>query len=155
MVRGCSKIVFRHHIIIFFNSMLGEMEYSSMDGRELGYMHHHTMHVWGYVLARIHFRKFADKSFRLWFACSVVRSSCHTESVWLTSKRSCHKACTSLQSWISGNVVIISSFSNMIDFSGPVRVWHFSFLDSRPIQKENLLIPRVFKVLSFILPDIL
>ena len=47
--------------------------------------------------------------------------------------------------------MIMSSVSNMINFSGPVRVRHFSFLDSRPIQKESPLIPRVFKVLSYFL----
>lgn len=84
-------------------------------------------------------------------ACSAVRSSCHTESIRLSTKRSCHRVCTSSRSGISGNVVIMSSVSNMINFSGPVRVRHFSFLDSRPIQKESPLIPRVFKVLSYFL----
>ena len=135
--------------------MLGEREYSSVDGHKLGYMHHHTMHVWGYMLATIHLRKLVDKCFwlrfKVFFTCSAVRSSCHTESIRLTSKRSHHKVCTSSQSGISGNVAIMLSFSNTINFSGPVRVRHFSFFDSHPIQKENPLIPRVFKVLSYFL----
>ena len=151
-MRRRSKIVFCHHVVIlsipcWVKGSIAPWMDINWDTCIMQCMYGVTC-LLGYTSVNLWTNAF---DFDSKFACSAVRSSCRTESIRFTSKRSCHNACTSSQSGISGNVATMSSLLNTINFSGPVRVRHFSFLDSRLIQKENPLIPSVFKVLSYFL----